>query len=263
MEIFKLSFIPFTIIDAIDITLMAFILYKIQKAISRSLALQGVAIVFLVYLAWQLVDILELTVMKAVLEKVLQVAAFALVVVFAPEIKRMLLELGQNPIVQSIRHRLSENLTNRLDIEEVIYAVEQLANTRTGALIVLVGENDLPQIYKTGDMLNAMVSSRLLVSIFSKRSPLHDGAVVIRENIIVAARCVLPVSDDPDLPPELGLRHRSALGVTEVTDSAAIIVSEETGKVSVALNGRIKRNLASEELRRFLQTFYSNEKTLF
>ena len=145
---------------------------------------------------------------------------------------------------------------------DLIQAAESLAAARTGALIVIMRETDLSHIIETGDMMNAELSLRLLISIFNVTSPLHDGAAIVRGNQIVAARCVLPVSDDPDIPPELGLRHRAALGLTEVSDAAAIVVSEETGKISVALNGRIKRNLSGEELNQFLSNLHLADTSL-
>jgi uncharacterized protein (TIGR00159 family) len=163
---------------------------------------------------------------------------------------------------ENLRRQINIELDDRpvVNSEEIIEASLKLSDNRTGALIVLLRTNSLEQIISTGDRLDASVSTRLLISIFNPKSPLHDGAVLVQGNQIIAARCVLPVSDDPDLPPELGLRHRSALGLSEVSDAVALVVSEETGQISIAYQGRLKRNLSAEELQQYLGTLFQSAR---
>ena len=258
MEIFKIGFISVRLLDVADILLVAFALYKFYKIFRRSVVLQLLIVVLVMFILWRVVELMDMVLVKSVLDEVLKVGTIGLIVLFAPEIRRFLLVLSHNAVIERFRQQLTANIGNPSMYADIISAAEELASSRSGAIIVLVGANDLGHIEQTGDTINATVQKRLLLSIFNKTSPLHDGAVLIRNNQIVAARCVLPVSDDPDIPPELGLRHRAALGITEISDAAAIIVSEETGKISVAEAGRIKRNLSGEELLQFITKFYGS-----
>jgi uncharacterized protein (TIGR00159 family) len=253
MKLFDILFIEVHLADLLDITIVAFLMYKLQKVLRKGPLFQVLLLVLAVFFLWRVVELLNLELVGTLMREFFQVGLLGLVVIFAPQIRRSLIEMGQNPFFKRLRKQLSSVDLQTLAIEEIVAAAEELAAYRTGALIVLARDSDLDNVLNSGDALDAAVSRRLLISIFNPKSPLHDGAVVIKGKSILAARCVLPVSDDPDIPPELGLRHRSALGITEVTDAAAIIVSEETGKVSVALGGRLKRNLSAEELVQFLR----------
>lgn len=257
MEIFNFGFIPVTFIDILDISVVAFLIYKLQKIFLKSIVLQGLYVLFLIFGVWRIVDLMNMSLTRTLLDKFLQIGTLALVVIFAPEIRRLLV-VSHNTLLDRFRKQLTESFQkDTVDgIEEIIQAIEPMSRSKTGVLIVLLKNTNLDHIIVTGDTINATLSSRLLQTIFNKKSPLHDGAVLVKDNKILAARCVLPVSDDPDLPPELGLRHRSAVGITEVSDTLAIVVSEETGKVTVAINGRIKRSLSNAELKQFLTQFY-------
>lgn len=263
MKLFEIGFLSVTFIDVIDILLVAFLLYKLYKAFRRTIVVQVLTVLLLLFLFYRVVEVLKMDLLLAILDQVLSLGAIALVVVFAPEIRRFFLTFSQTSFLGTLRKRLTgKYMPKDVEYQEIIDACSTLASARTGAILVLEGTTALEHIEKTGDYINADVSKRLLLSIFNRTSPLHDGAVLIRGDQIIAARCVLPISDDPDLPAELGLRHRAALGITEVTDAAAVIVSEETGKISVAINGRLKRNLSGEELLNFLHTFDEREKQL-
>jgi diadenylate cyclase len=252
---YKIGFLTLTLLDILDILVVSFLLYKLYKAFRTTIVVQVVALLLVVFLLYRFVEVLKMDLLLAVLNQVLGLGSIALVVVFAPEIRRFFLGFSQNAFFSALRKRLSGAYVSRAtEYREIIEACDTLSAGRTGAIIVLERTTSLQHIEQTGDRINADVSKRLLLSIFNRTSPLHDGAVLIRGTQIVAARCVLPISDDPDLPPELGMRHRAALGITEVSDAAAVIVSEETGKVSVVYAGRLKRNLSAEELLNFFHT---------
>jgi diadenylate cyclase len=263
LELFSVGFLKVTLLDVIDILVVAFLMYKVYKVFQRTVVAQIIGLILVLFLIYRLVEVLKLDLLKAVLDQVISIGVIALVVVFAPEIRRFFVSISQTPFLSAVRKRFSGTyISKETEYQEIIEACETLASSKTGAIIVLEGTNELGHIEKTGDQIMAVVSKRLLLSIFNRTSPLHDGAVLIRADQIVAARCVLPISDDPDLPAELGMRHRAALGITEVTDAAAVIVSEETGKVSVAYAGRIKRNLSGEELLNFLHNVEGQERKL-
>lgn len=258
MELFRFWFISFTVIDLLDIVLVSYLFYRVHRALRNTVAIPLVTVLLLAFVFTRVVELFNFAVMGRIFEEFLQVGTIALIVIFAPELRRMSLAFGQSSFFERFRRRFGQQIQDDHSTQELINAVEQMAETRTGAIIVLMGNADMSQYEKTGDLIDASVSKRLIISIFHKNSPLHDGAVLVKGNTIVAARVVLPVSDDPDIPPELGLRHRSALGITEVTDAEAIVVSEETGKVSFASRGRLKRNLSAAELKQFMLDFYND-----
>lgn len=255
MELFKLGFFVVRLTDVADIGVVAFLLYKMYKLFQRTIVLQVLVAFMLVFVVWKVADALNMLLLKSLLDQLIQVGAIALVVVFSPEVRRFLVTFTQRASILNLGLQLRQ-ATNLAEtqIQELIEACQSLANQHTGAIILIEGESDLRHIEQTGDMINADLSKRLLLSIFNKMSPLHDGAVVVRGTQIVAARCVLPISDDPDVPAELGLRHRAALGMTEVSDALAIVISEESGKIAVARAGRIKRNLSADELYTYIDT---------
>lgn len=261
MELFKIGFLSFSVIDLLDISLVSYLFYRIHRSLRNTVAIPLVTILILVFVVTRIIELFNFAVMGRLFEEFLQVGTLALAVIFAPELRRMALKLGQSSYFERFRKRFGQQLQTGINYEEIIDAVEEMAENRTGAIIVLIGNTDMSSYIMTGDPINATVSKRLLISIFHKNSPLHDGAVLIRGNTIVAARVVLPVSDDPDIPPELGLRHRSALGISEVSDAEAIVVSEETGKVSIATRGRLKRNLSAQELKQFMLDFYNDTES--
>jgi uncharacterized protein (TIGR00159 family) len=256
MVLFKLGFIAVRLVDLLDISMIGILIFQLHRLFRRTALFQVLILLLAVFVVWRFVDVLNMVLMRTVLREFIQVATLAIVVIFAPEIRRALVGLNRNTSFSFLRKQLSSDINVEENFQELVSAIEELAETRTGAIVVIQGETELTDVIKSGDMINADVSKRLLMSVFNPKSPLHDGAAIIQNRQLVAARCVLPVSDDPDLPPELGLRHRSALGVTEVSDAAAIIVSEETGKVSIAEHGRVKRNISTDELIQFLKKFY-------
>jgi uncharacterized protein (TIGR00159 family) len=261
LELFRIGFLTLRLLDVIDILVVAFVIYKLYKLVRHTVVSQILFLILAAFILWKVVELLEMQLLKSILDELIQVGTLSLIIIFAPEIRRFFFVISHNSIIERLRNQLSKNLeqVDAAVFEELISAADELAGSRTGAIMVLVGINDLEHIQQTGDPIDGLVSARLLISIFNKTGPQHDGAVLIKANKILACRCVLPVSDDPDLPPELGLRHRAALGITEVTDAAAIIVSEETGKISWAQKGRIKRNLSAEELLQLLKDYYGSK----
>ncbi len=248
MELFKVGFIHFTVIDLLDILVVAFVFYRLYLIMRGTRASQMFAGLLLIFSASFFVQILGMQGMTWLIQSVTTVWVIAFVIIFQPELRRLLIQLGQTRLMRAL---VKERGTSVLD--EVAKAAENLSQRRYGGLIVIQGETGLRGITETGVPIRADVTSDLLVSIFSPRTPLHDGAVIIRGDIIEAARCILPLSDSPHIETSLGTRHRAALGVTEESDAVALVVSEETGKISLTYSGRfLSRDCDREQLRQHL-----------
>ncbi len=247
------SFLSLRITDVIDILFVAYLLYQLYMLTKDTIAINIFIAIFGIFLFWLLVKALNMQLTGAILQQVFSVGAIALVVLFQPEIRRFLANLGTR---YRTRHkwrfeRLFSSDTDAVPsvkIKSIAQACIQMSESKTGALIVVTRTTPLKEYAETGDMIDANTSSRLLENIFFKNSPLHDGAVIIDKDRIHAARCILPVSESRNLPANLGLRHRAALGVTENTDALAIVVSEETGNISIADHGIVYENLSKNEL---------------
>jgi len=235
--------------DLIDILLVTCILFETYRLLRRS----GVSNLFWGILAfilvWFLVTfVFQLDLTGALFDRIISVGAIALIVIFQEEIRSFFGRLGDRfSSLQLFRRTTEEDAGSRQQVLEIIQACRHMASTKTGALIVLSGQDYLKDITDTGERLDALVSARLIENIFFKNTPLHDGALVIREGKMVAAACILPVSKDQSIPQHFGLRHRAALGLAEKTDATCIVVSEETGHISVAQEGKI-REVKEDEL---------------
>ncbi len=247
-----------SILDIIDIFLVALILYELYRIIRGTAAFSIFIGIFFVYLFWLVVKALNMELISAILGQVIGVGVIALIIVFQQEVRRFLLAIG-NRYMRRNKFSLDkyfpsdsvDKTTNQI-VEELVRASEAMAHSKTGALIV-VGRTSLLDIYtEGGEIIDAAITSELLKTIFYKGSPLHDGAVLIENGRIFAARCPLPVTDQTNLPPHYGMRHRAAIGLTEHADSLVIIVSEERGKISVADSGKVRDNLTPNELRQIL-----------
>jgi len=238
------AFITIRVLDIIDILLVAYLMYQVYLLIRGTVAMNIFIGILSVYLVWIIVKALEMQLLGTILGQVIGVGVIALIIVFQQEVRRFLIFIG-NQYFSRNRLTLDKvipiNLAQqqKVRIKSIIKAVINMAKTKTGALIVISKKSELTVYAETGDGLNADTTSRLIESIFNKYSPLHDGAVIITGNKVVAARCVLPVSENLNLPPNYGLRHRAAMGITESTDSMVIVVSEETGEISLAENGKL------------------------
>ena len=236
--------------DVIDILLVAGILYETYRLLRRT----GAANLFWGILAfivvWFLVSfVFQLDLTGALFDRIISVGAIALIVIFQEEIRMFFYRIGSRFSSWNIfRPRTPEGEgVSRQQILEITQACRHMASTKTGALIVLAGADSLKEIVDTGERLDAQVSARLIENIFFKNTPLHDGALVIRDEKMLAAACILPVSKNLDIPQYYGLRHRAALGLTEKSDATCIVVSEETGHISVAKEGQI-REVSEDEL---------------
>lgn len=234
--------------DVVDILLVACILYETYRLLRRS----GAANLFWGILAfivvWFLVSfVFQLDLTGALFDRIISVGAIALIVIFQEEIRTFFNRIGARFSSFQFLRRSDEEAVSGQQVLEIINACRHMASTKTGALIVLAGESDLKEYADTGERLNANVSARLIENIFFKNTPLHDGALIIRDGKLVAAACILPVSHNQTIPLHYGLRHRSALGIAEKTDATCIVVSEETGHISVAREGEI-REVKDDEL---------------
>ena len=256
------SFLSLRITDVIDILFVAYLLYQLYMLTRDTVAINIFIAIFSIFLFWLLVKALNMQLTGAILQSVFSVGAIALVVLFQPEIRRFLVNMGTR---YRSRHKWrieklfasDKDLIPNVRIMSIAKACMHMSESKTGALIVVTRSTSLKEYAETGDIIDAYTSSRLLENIFFKNTPLHDGAVIIEKDRIHAARCILPVSESRNLPPSLGLRHRAALGITENTDAVAIIVSEETGSISCAQEGRLARNLNKKQLRDLLNETYN------
>ena len=252
--------VPVTFLDILDILLVAFILYQVYRLIKGSSAFSIFLVVFSIYLFWLLVKALDMELTSALIGQVMGVGVIALLIVFQQEIRRFLLILGNRYIRNSrftLRRflRTTPNDTNVSEIaEQIIKATLSMSEDRTGALIVIGRMTRLSLYTESGEVINAKVTANLLQTIFFKNTPLHDGAVLIEDGKILAARCPLPVTDQLDLSSKMGMRHRAALGMSEHTDALIVVVSEETGNISVADNGTLRQGLTIKQLRNILLT---------
>lgn len=260
MELFHFGFLSVRLLDIIDILIVGFLLFKMYQLLKGGAAINIFVGIIAIYVLWWLfVKILDMQLLGALLGQFMSVGVLALIIVFQQEVRRFLLLLGTNSFTSKdswTRKLLSWNFHSpRItpsNIAPIVKACASMSKNKTGAIIVLARSSDLKFYESTGDLMDAEVSKRLLESIFFKNSPLHDGAVIIENNKIKAARCVLPVTDNTDIPAHYGMRHRAALGITEQSDAISIIVSEETGTISMAIDGEIRYNLSPDELERLL-----------
>ena len=256
------AFIHIRFLDVIDIILVALLLYQLYMLIRGTVAFNISLAIASIYIFWWVVRALKMELLSNILGSVLGVGVIALIIVFQQEIRRFLIYMGSRYLDGN---RISfENILNirfdtksQLKIRSILKAVMQFSQEKTGALIVIKKKSNMDMYSQTGDVLNAETSSRLFISIFNKYSPLHDGAVIVENDKIRAARVILPVTEKIDLPPEYGLRHRAGLGISEVTDSLVIIVSEETGQISIAENGILQKNISSKILKEKLEADFS------
>lgn len=248
--------------DIIDILLVAFLLYELYNLVKGTAAINIFFGIISVFLVWKLVSALHMAMLNEILGAFISVGFIALIVVFQPEIRQFLLMIGTPRFVQKTKSRLrflrfSDSHIENLHVDPVVAACRKMASSKTGAIIIIARINELQQIADTGQILDARISDELLMNIFFKNNPLHDGAVIILNNRILAARCILPVSSNNKIPVRLGLRHRAAIGITEKTDSVAVIVSEETGEISYSIKGNLTHNVLPSQLKNFLETEFN------
>lgn len=236
----------------VDIAIVLFLVYKLIKASKKTRVWQLLKGIILYVVLTALSSILHLQILNFILTSFLSYGVIALIVIFQPELRRALEQLGTNKLTRFFGIEKDLATKTKEDIYKILIAVNELAKTSTGALIVLERDIKLQDIIDTGVVINSDVSPQLLVNIFVPNTPLHDGAVIISENRIMAAACILPLASDNDISKALGTRHRAALGMSKETDSIVIIVSEESGKVSVAKEGKLIIDIDEDNLRQLL-----------
>lgn len=231
-----MEFLDLRIIDIVDIVLVAFLLFYVYKLVKGTVAINIFVGIVIIYGIWRVTEILEMELLSKILGGFLGVGMFALIVVFQQEIRKFLLMLGSTNFNARRRFynkfKLSEELTISGNVNALVAACKNMGASKTGALIVLKRNNSLDFVKNTGDEMTIAVNQPIIESIFFKNSPLHDGAMIIENNIITATRVILPVSNDRKIPLRFGLRHRAALGITEKTDAVCLVVSEESGQIS-------------------------------
>ena len=247
--------------DLIDILIVSVIVYYLINLIRETRAMQLVKGIIFLFIAFFLSQWLKLNALNYILGGAMQIGAFAVIVIFQPELRNLLERMGRFKVGRIIDFAsdTTEDDLHRV-IDSIAQAAANMSATKTGALIVMERATRLGEYISTGTMLDANVSSGLLENIFVPNTPLHDGAVIIRNNKIVTAACLLPLTANNNLSRDLGTRHRAAIGLSEVTDAVIIVVSEETGKISIALNGSLTRNLSRESLAKALKKIMSQKQ---
>lgn len=241
-----------TIFDIIDISIVAYLFYKAYFLIKETRAEQLIKGIVILLLATEISGIMQFQVIRWILEKTMTVGIMALLIVFQPELRRALEQLGRTRFfVKGTQNTRGNSI--EFVVSEVRAAVLLMAKNKTGALMVFERETGLNEIVRTGTLLDANISRQLVINIFEPNTPLHDGAVIIRGDRVLAAGCFLPLTENDELSQEVGTRHRAALGVSEKSDSIALVVSEETGSISIAENGKLYRNISDESLNIYLK----------
>ena len=248
---FPINFLRFGWIDAADVLLVTVLLYQLYKLLRGSVALNVALGLVSFYLLYLVVKAIGMELLSKILGQFMSVGVLASIILFQQEIRRFLLNVGKATALERMRGWTWGRPVEAapLAVGPFVEAAKSLSNKLTGALICFSQASDLSAFAESGDRLDAEISKRLLLAIFNKTSPLHDGAVIVANGRLLAARCILPVSENPDVPASLGLRHRAAIGLSEVTDAVVLVVSEETGAMSLVHHGEVYRNLTTAELR--------------
>lgn len=232
--------------DALDILIVSYVVYKLILLLQGTRAVQLLKGIVVVVLAWVISSYFGLRTLQWLMSQVFTFGVLAIIIIFQPELRRALEQLGRGRLFSRTPHIDEQSVMKA--ISEIVKSVSYLSKRRIGALIVLERETGLADYIETGIDIQATVSSELLINIFIPNTPLHDGAVIVRKDRIMAAGCYLPLSENPFISKELGTRHRAGIGMSEVSDAASIIVSEETGQVSIAVNGTVDRDMKDEQL---------------
>ena len=241
MEIFN-DVLKLSVVDIIDVILVALLLYYIYKLIKGTVAINIFIGIIIIYLVWKLTDFLDMELLSSIFGGFMKVGIIALIVVFQPEIRKFLLMVGSTNFNRRRKFLrpfsfLKTDAVVSTDVDAIISACNKMSMSKTGALIVFERNNNLDFLTSSGDEMNIKVTQPIIESIFFKNSPLHDGAIIISNNIVKATRVILPVNNDKNIPNRFGLRHRAAIGITEKTDALALVVSEETGHISYFKDG--------------------------
>ncbi|MEM6643290.1 MAG: diadenylate cyclase CdaA [Bacteroidota bacterium] len=264
---FKIGFLQIGFKDVLDILLVTLLLTQVYKLMRGSVAIKVFVGFLILYLIYLVVNALQMELLSTILGQFMGVGVLAAIILFQQEIRKFLLLMGRTDIFQEgklikkVRFWAQDPKTKRANITPIVEAVKSLAGSSTGALIVLSATSPLKFYAESGDEMDSLLSKRLLLAIFNKYSPLHDGAVIVHKDRIVAARCILPVTER-DLAAQYGLRHRAGLGMSENTETFVIVVSEETGQISIMKNGDINHNISTQELRKQINVYLNEPKEI-
>lgn len=263
---FQIGFLEIGWKDILDILLVTVLLSQVYKLMRGSVAIKVFVGFLFLYLIYLVVNALQMELLSTILGQFMGVGVLAAIILFQQEIRKFLLMVGRTGFSEdgnwfkNVRFWSQNGRAKRANITPITEAVKSLAGSATGALIVLSGDSPLKFYAESGDQLDSLLSKRLLLAIFNKYSPLHDGAVIIYKDRIVAARCILPVTERDDLPAQYGLRHRAGLGMSENTETFIIAVSEETGQIATMQNGVVSHNISSQELRKQINKYLHEPK---
>lgn len=262
--LFNIGFLEVGWVDLVDITLVSVLLYQVYKLIRGSIAVNIFLGILALYLVYLIVRAAQMELLTTILGQFMGVGVLAMIILFQPEIRKFLLVIGRGT---EFRENIFKTIANwrqevpdDFDVGEVMEAAKSLKTTKTGALIVFSRDTELKFYAQTGDAIDAEVNKRLLLSIFNKNSPLHDGAVIIHKGRIKAARCVLPVSENDHIPANYGLRHRAAVGMSENTDTLILAISEETGRTLLARNGQYIRSIKLKQVEQKILEYLRDEE---
>lgn len=262
MEVLKLmlgTIRNISLFSILDIIVVAFIFYKLYMLIKETRAEQLLKGIVLIFILIPISHFSNLTMLNWILNKTITIGVLTIVIIFQPEIRRALEHIGSTAFTD--KHMFENEEVMEKIITEIVNAVENLSKSKTGALIVIEQKTGIGEIIKTGTTIDAVISTALLENIFVVNTPLHDGATVIKNNRIIAAGCFLPLTDSDRVSKKLGTRHRAAIGITESSDALTIIVSEETGTISLAVNGRLVRNYDRDKLKKVLVQIIKNRQS--
>jgi len=247
--------LDFNIVDIIDIFLVSILLFQLYKLVRGTVAINIFIGIVLIYVMWKVFSALGMGLVSEIFNQFMSVGVLALIILFQKEIRKFLVVVGKTSFKNQkifLKSKKSIKILSEKKIEEITQACENMSKSKTGAIIVIEKNSILDSTTNTGRIINSELSSIILESIFFKNSPLHDGAIIIQNEKIIAARCVLPISEATNLPVTMGMRHKSALGITEQTDCLCITVSEQNGSISFYQDGKITANLSVEQLKKYI-----------
>ena len=255
-----MEFLEIGLIELIDIALVAILIYQLYKLVRGTVAINIFIGLAAIYLLWKIVDAFNFQLLSEILGQFIGVGVIILVIVFQQELRKFLMFIGKGKLIKNkgiFKFNFKVEHENNLNTSAIAKACEDMAKTKTGSIMVITQMDDLAVFAETGVAMNAEISVPMIESIFYKNSPLHDGAVIIRDNTIISARCVLPVSNSDDFPGNLGMRHRAAVGITEESDAVTVIVSEETGGISYVKDGELFTRRTAQQLEQFLNRIFT------
>jgi uncharacterized protein (TIGR00159 family) len=258
-----MDFLEIGLIELIDIVLVAVLIYQLYKLVKGTVAINIFIGLAFIYLVWKVVSAFHFQLLSEILGQFIGVGVIILAIVFQQELRKFLMLIGKGKVIKNkglFRFNFSVEHENNLNAHAIARACESMAKTKTGAIMVITQMDDLAVFAESGVEMNSRISVPMIESIFFKNSPMHDGAVIIRDNKIISARCVLPVSNNEDFPGHLGMRHRAAVGITEESDAIAVIVSEETGGISYVKDGELFNERTGEQLEQFLNRVFTKKK---